>query len=296
MAPVVRRVAALCLLVALAAACGSGDDPTLAIPGDTTTTSSPPDAPAPGDAAPTTAPTPAGGGPQETTVPGASEPPAPPPGGPSWPDLDGSGPPGSFAPSVLRADRSARVEVQVLTQPGAEPRRGTLDHLAAVLRQVTGGKEVVLTGGTVAAQRDAWTAAELRAAAGDVRQGGGTAVLRLLFVHGRYADADGVLGVTVRGDVAAVFSDEVDAAGSPLVGSAAIEDAVTIHELGHLLGLVDLHLATGRQDPDHPGHSRNRRSVMYWAVESTLVADVLQGGPPRDFDADDLADLARIRG
>ena len=76
---------------------------------------------------------------------------------------------------------------------------------------------------------------------------------------------------------------------------AAIEDAVTMHEVGHLLGLVDLYLETGRADPEHPGHSRNTRSVMYWAVESNLVADLLTGGPPKDFDNDDLADLQSIR-
>ena len=54
-------------------------------------------------------------------------------------------------------------------------------------------------------------------------------------------------------------------------------------------------LATGRADPEHPGHSPNRGSVMYHAVESTLLGTVLSGGPPRDFDADDLADLAAIR-
>jgi hypothetical protein len=34
---------------------------------------------------------------------------------------------------------------------------------------------------------------------------------------------------------------------------------------------------------------------MYWAVESSLVTQVLAGGPPRDFDAEDLADLAALR-
>ncbi len=78
-------------------------------------------------------------------------------------------------------------------------------------------------------------------------------------------------------------------------GAAAIEEAVVTHEAGHLLGLVDLYLGTGRGDPEHPGHSRNAQSVMYWAVESNLVAHVLSGGPPHEFDGDDLADLAAIR-
>jgi len=74
-----------------------------------------------------------------------------------------------------------------------------------------------------------------------------------------------------------------------------IEDACTMHESGHLLGLVDLVLNTGRQDPEHPGHSRNRQSVMYYAVESGLVAQLLGGPPPTEFDDADRADLATIR-
>lgn len=300
---VLRRAVALLLLVSVAAACGSGDDPTLELPGQTTTTTGagtgvtdPSDGERSGTA---TAPpsqtrgagdASAGAGPP----PAQQEPAAEEPSG-GWPELDGSGQPGSFAPAVLRPDQSERVEVRVSSQAGREPRRQTIDHLSAVLRDVTGGKEVVVTGGPPVPARERWTSDDLRRAAGPVDQGDGTAVIRLLFVGGSFADSEGVIGVTVQGDAAAIFSDDVDRSGSPLVGSAAIEDAVTMHELGHILGLVDLYLSTGREDPEHPGHSRSRGSVMYWAVESTLVSDVLTGGPPRDFDADDLADLARIR-
>jgi hypothetical protein len=34
---------------------------------------------------------------------------------------------------------------------------------------------------------------------------------------------------------------------------------------------------------------------MYWAVESDLIGQLLDGGIPNDFDAQDRADLARIR-
>jgi hypothetical protein len=118
--------------------------------------------------------------------------------------------------------------------------------------------------------------------------------MTVLFVHGTLGGDTGVLGAALRGDLAAIFVDRVNASATPLVGSSGIEIAVVTHEVGHLLGLVDLYLHTGRQDPEHPGHSTDKHSVMYWAVESDLVGDLLQGGPPRDFDDADREDLATI--
>ena len=68
-----------------------------------------------------------------------------------------------------------------------------------------------------------------------------------------------------------------------------------MHELGHVLGLVGLAINAERQDPDHKGHSQSDDSVMFWAVESSLIGQVLGGSPPRDFDQQDLDDLAAIR-
>jgi hypothetical protein len=142
-----------------------------------------------------------------------------------------------------------------------------------------------------------WTAAAIAstAAARTPSATADSALLQILYLGGRYADDDGVLGISVNARVFAVFSDEVAKAATGLVGSERIELAVSIHELGHLLGLVDLYLRTGRADPEHPGHSTNPQSVMYWAVESDVVTDLLTGGPPVDFDRADLADLAVIR-
>ena len=162
----------------------------------------------------------------------------------------------------------------------------------------TGDTEPADPEATAPGHRRSWSAADIRSAAdagGAMPQGGTDAVVRLLYLRGTSSDADGALGVAVRGDVAAVFADEVRSAATPLIRSDAIERAVTLHEVGHLLGLVDLFLATGRGDPEHPGHSSSRDSVMYWSVETGLFAD-LAGDLPQDFDAADLADLAAIRG
>jgi len=212
------------------------------------------------------------------------------------PSFETTGPPGSAAPIFLRPRPATSILVEVGAEDGAEPTQATIDHLRNVLADVS-QKPVQMTGVPAPAGRDAWSASDIRRAADDVGSGaeGEVAVIRLLFLHGTYAESDTVLGVAVRADTMAIFADRVDEAASPLIGPAAIEAAVVVHELGHLLGLVDLYRDTGRDDPEHPGHSTNRGSVMFWAVESTLVTDLLTGGPPRDFDAADRADLDAIR-
>jgi hypothetical protein len=287
-----RALPALLLLVALAG-CVESDPSTVDVPATTTTVTTslaPGAAPAPGRATATTAP------PTRRTiiVGGTDAVPEPSTTAPGPVPARGAGGPGSIADRILGDKGPARLAVQVLTQSGAEPRQATLDRLVQVLEDVS-GKPVRTFGGTVPV-RSTW-GSELRtdADARAVDAGPDTLVLRFLFVHGRSDQGPDVLGISVRGDVAAVFVDQVEQSATGLVPPATIEKAVAVHELGHLLGLVDLFRHTGRADPGHPGHSSDSRSVMYWAVESSVVGDLLTGGPPQDFDAADLADLAAIR-
>lgn len=205
---------------------------------------------------------------------------------------------GAVAPPLLRPGRGDRVVIEVRAQEGAGPDRATIEHVASVLGAAS-GKAVAVDGPDLlgGGGRD-WNAQEIvsaAAGAAQVESGREQVVLRLLFLNGTFQGQNGVLGVAVAGDVAAIFSERVDAAAGVLVSPAIVEDAVTMHELGHLLALVDLLVGSGRGDPEHPGHSRNRRSVMYWQVESSLVTQLLDGGIPRDFDDDDRAELAQIR-
>jgi len=299
-----RRLRAVLTVMLLAAACGDGDDALApqgsGAPSTTSSTEAAPSGVGPGAVDPGATSTTAAGpgatgvGPATTVPPAATTPPAAPaPGATIEPQSLGR-----LAPFLLRAGHGNRIVVEVRAQAGAEPRRATLDHLARVLRDAS-GKPVLVDGpDPVGGAGEAWTAASLSALAdraAELPQGGQQVVLRLLFLRGSFEGNGGVLGVAVRGDVAAVFSDQVDAAGGPLVDPAVVEDAVSVHEVGHLLGLVDIIVGSGRGDPEHPGHSRNRDSVMYWAVESDAISQLLSGGIPNELDADDRAELAAIR-
>jgi hypothetical protein len=78
-----------------------------------------------------------------------------------------------------------------------------------------------------------------------------------------------------------------------------VEQSVFVHELGHVLGLVNLGtpMVTPHEDthPDRRGHSNNQGSVMYWAVETSAIGNILGQNPPDDFDNNDRADLRARR-
>lgn len=120
----------------------------------------------------------------------------------------------------------------------------------------------------------------------------------VLFPEGTYQD-DTVLGVAVDASTVALFGDSIEEAEPPIFARPSadeIEKAVLVHEIGHLLGLVNLvyQSPVDHEDPEHPGHSNNEDSVMYWAVETIGIAQFISGTLPNEFDQDDLNDLAGI--
>jgi hypothetical protein len=117
-----------------------------------------------------------------------------------------------------------------------------------------------------------------------------------------YSDEDpgnGVIGAAYSSSAFAVFKKAIASAATPLVTAEDIEDSVIVHETGHVLALVNIGYRSPRdhEDPNHPNHSKNPRSVMYWAVDNIGVVALLGGStkPPTAFDADDLADLRDLR-
>ncbi len=195
------------------------------------------------------------------------------------------------------------VEIDALR--GYEPSESAVSLLRTRLASVVdkpGGIEI-LPVETFGGGRDRWTEAELLLVQRQNRDrwsDRNEIVLYILYVDGAFADDETSLGVSFNASMYAMFVEQIrGSAATPLVPARVIERAVLVHEMGHILALVNLGYESprDREDPTHDGHSNNPDSVMYWAVDNVGVANLVGGrtSPPTQFDADDLADLEDLK-
>lgn len=213
-------------------------------------------------------------------------------------DLGGVGANGR---AMLRSSHPTMV-VEVDVQEDLDPDPAALDHLLEVLGSVTDKPDgIVQAGGNrFTSDRTTWSSGDLRAVAEQHRSNhsdADTVAMYLLYVRGGSQD-EGAIGVAYNASEFAVFPEKWRGTLSQTLGSAtAVERAVLVHEAGHLFGLVNLTYDSrfDREDPEHPGHSSERDSVMYWAIESTAIGQVFSGPPPDDFNEADRADLGFLR-
>ena len=205
--------------------------------------------------------------------------------------------PGGLALACLQDDKFEKMEIHFLFENGYDPIAKQLvkTRIEDVCNKPGGvtieSEEVDFAIDTL------WTSDDVRDARwkhGDDAMGADTLHWYFLFPAGTYND-DSVLGVAVDASTVAVFKDSVEDAegffGRP--SSEEVERAVTVHEAGHLLGLVNLVYQSNieHEDEDNPGHSNNEDSVMYWAIESNDVGNFISGTLPDEFDDYDKADL-----
>lgn len=210
--------------------------------------------------------------------------------------VDDRGSVGSMGPALLRPEVSEAV-IEIDATPGESMTDQARNALAARIDEHGNKDSVGLVQGSELPEQDVYTTDQLRSLMETHRSAWSSldrVAVYVMMLSGRHQD-DGVVGVAFNASAYAIFPEQLSG-GLLGLSYAYFEEAVVVHELGHLYGLVNL---TGHgafhEDPEHPGHSANDDSVMFWAVESTLVEDVFDGGPPRNFDADDEEEIDRIR-
>lgn len=220
--------------------------------------------------------------------------------------------PGSNYEAYLTGDRKLVVELD--HSPGAKWDTSTnaKDDFRQQLERIT-DKTVEIRASADLPDRGqdyAWSMSELRdlhEQHQDLSSNENRVVMHALFVDGKSgANADSV-GVAYDADAFALFEGKIDSVSSAndcVVCSGVqrwkVMRAVSIHEAGHLLGLVSSPLPMvedHNDDPENPAHSENRDSVMFAKVETgSGLTDLFGGGDvPWRFDSNDMADARAQR-
>jgi hypothetical protein len=257
-------------------------------------------------------PTTAGGGPGRSPTTRAGRP------GGSTPSTAGTGDDpddgvlGSLSRGFFRPAPYTKVVVQIDVGGDAAPSTGVVNRITDVLHAQTGKPVALVNGPQFAGKGDGcWTNDDIVAAARrnrKVHTEGSAIGLQVLFldahscsdtVDQRTGQKSALLGLAFAASTFAIFGPETAAEARLGESPDAYVKAVTIHELGHVFGLVNLgyHSKIDHEDtqPGHEHHSKNSQSVMYWQIEQQGLVQRLTNpgstGPPQDFDADDRADM-----
>lgn len=186
----------------------------------------------------------------------------------------------------VRSTHAQSLVLELDAAPGLEAREAARDYAADRLGAVIdkpGGVRWVSDGELPASDDGVWTFEELRELADthrDLAIEEDAVKIHVLYVDGRYEDAD-VLGVAWANRHLAMFPQRLDEVcdgfliGEPLCRVA--ESSVLLHELGHVVGLVDngIPMVDDHRDEEHGAHDHNDECVMYWAYEGVGVLDVL---------------------
>ena len=203
---------------------------------------------------------------------------------------------------ILGGDQYKEINLEFDHVQGREPSQAAIDHLVKLLKGVAPTKTVTVNGAsTIASQGGRYTSESLEAIGNTLREVRSVKPRASIWIG--YLDGTlqggGAAGVAFSGTLCAVFMDTVNELPFPPSTKLEIEKTILVQEVFHLLGLVNIGYLSPRphEDKDHPHHSNNANSVMYWALmdKSNIINFISHGGrSPTNFDEDDLADLRDI--
>jgi hypothetical protein len=119
-----------------------------------------------------------------------------------------------------------------------------------------------------------------------------------LFVDGEYAANSGgtvTLGVAWRNTSMAIFHKSIEdlSGGIGQPARSVLESTVMDHEIGHLLGLVNVgsDMQVDHQDDPNGHHCDNSNCLMHYLAETGDIITTLLGGNIPQLDNNCIADL-----
>ncbi|GAA0547052.1 zinc metalloprotease [Chitinophaga japonensis] len=206
---------------------------------------------------------------------------------------------GASAHDLLSADAYTSLKIEIQYMPGYRPQDAAVTHLVSLLNarlNKPGGMQVVYRE-VPASDKEVLSVDEIAALEKQYRTvytSGKELGIYFLFTNGGYTQSN-VLGIAYRNTSMCLFGKTLhdNSGGVGQVSRSNLQATVAEHELGHLLGLVDIGspMQTPHKDPDHGNHCSTQDCLMYYASETTAILGFLPGNDIPVFDNACLADL-----
>ncbi|HEX7903660.1 MAG TPA: M12 family metallo-peptidase [Chitinophagaceae bacterium] len=218
---------------------------------------------------------------------------------PNAPEYLHNRPVGSSANELLASTKYTSLKIEVQYMTGYTPDAAALNHLQTVLAGL-----VNKPAGINVVTKEIPASVNLTLSINDITNieknnrtvftSGNELGVYILYTNGNYTDAS-TLGVAYRNTSVALFGKKIqdNSGGLGQASRTKLVATVAEHELGHLLGLVDLGstMQTNHKDAAHGNHCSNTNCLMYYASETTDILGFLVTGNIPSFDANCRADL-----
>ncbi|WP_246581551.1 hypothetical protein [Echinicola shivajiensis] len=211
-------------------------------------------------------------------------------------------PVGASSNEILSADKFSSINLEIQYMEGFPPDQASIEAIAnwiATLVNKPTGLNVSISSIPALGQEN-YSLDEIREIEDNNRNSyntGSELGMYILIVDGYFdqdTDNEFSLGFSHRNTSLTLLGQRI-LENSGRIGKPSkekLETTVLEHELGHLMGLVNLGsiMQVEHEDEEHDHHCDNRDCLMYWAVETNILYNSVNNGIP-SLDENCLNDL-----
>lgn len=218
---------------------------------------------------------------------------------PNAPDYLHNRPAGASATELLASSKYTSLKVEILYMPGYAPDGSAVTNLQNFLNMLLNkpagisiiSKEIPAASKSTLNIDEVFQIEKNNRTAFTTNQEIAVAVI---YTNGYYSDPH-VLGAAYRNTSVVLFGKNIhdNSGGLGQASRTKLESTVLQHEVGHLLGLVDMGspMQTPHKDPAHGNHCNNSHCLMYYASDTRDILGFLITGNIPPLDTQCRADL-----